>query len=237
MIIFPAIDIKDGMCVRLLKGDFATVHKVAEDAVETARSFEKAGAGYLHMVDLDGAKNAVRKNRDVFLNVAKNTNLKIEVGGGIRDRQAVDDYLSSGIERVILGSAALRNPALVKEVVKAYPGRIAVGLDAKDGKVSVEGWTDDSNVDYIEFAKRMEGIGVQYLIFTDISTDGTLEGPNFCQLDALSKAVSLSITASGGIRDLSHIRALRERKIYAAICGKSLYSGTLSLKEAIEEAK
>lgn len=237
MILFPAIDIKDGMCVRLLKGDFATVHKVAEDALETARRFEADGAQYLHMVDLDGAFSARRLNREVFLRVAANTHLKVELGGGIRDMAAIEDYLSGGIERVILGSAALKNPELVKQAVQKYPQRIAVGIDAKDGKVSVEGWTDDSDVDYLCFAKQMEQIGVQYLIFTDISTDGTLAGPNLTQLRALQEAVSCHITASGGIRDLSHIKALQRMDLYAAICGKSLYSGTLSLKEAIASCR
>lgn len=152
--ILPAIDIKDGNCVRLLKGDFATAEKVAEDPVLTAQGFEKSGATLLHMVDLDGAKDAVPRNREVFLRVARSTSLKIEVGGGIRNMDTVDYYLSNGIERVILGSAAIKNPQFVKEAVQKYGDRIVVGIDAKNGKVAAEGWMDDSEVDYLKLASR-----------------------------------------------------------------------------------
>ena len=197
--ILPAIDIKDGNCVRLLKGDFATAEKVAEDPVLTAQGFEKSGATLLHMVDLDGAKDAVPRNREVFLRVARSTSLKIEVGGGIRNMDTVDYYLSNGIERVILGSAAIKNPQFVKEAVQKYGDRIVVGIDAKNGKVAAEGWMDDSEVDYLKLAKQMEQIGVRYIVFTDISKDGTLSGPNLNQLDAINKAVSCNIIATGGI--------------------------------------
>ena len=219
--ILPAIDIKDGNCVRLLKGDFATAEKVAEDPVLTAQGFEKSGATLLHMVDLDGAKDAVPRNREVFLRVARSTSLKIEVGGGIRNMDTVDYYLSNGIERVILGSAAIKNPQFVKEAVQKY------------GKVAAEGWMDDSEVDYLKLAKQMEQIGVRYIVFTDISKDGTLSGPNLNQLDAINKAVSCNIIASGGICDIGDIQALKELGVYGAICGKSLYKGTLELKDAL----
>lgn len=235
--ILPAIDIKDGNCVRLLKGDFATVEKVAEDPLLTAADFENSGAEWLHMVDLDGAKDAVPRNRDIFLRVAQNTGLKVEVGGGIRTMETVDYYLSNGIERVILGSAAVKDPAFVKEAVKKYGERIAVGIDAKNGKVAAEGWLDDSDVDYISLAKEMEKIGVRYLIFTDISKDGTLSGPNLEQLTAINDAVSCQIIASGGICNIEDIRALKKLGVYGAICGKSLYKGTLELSEAIAVGK
>lgn len=231
--ILPAIDIKDGNCVRLLKGDFATAEKVAEDPVLTAQGFEKSGATLLHMVDLDGAKDAVPRNREVFLRVARSTSLKIEVGGGIRNMDTVDYYLSNGIERVILGSAAIKNPQFVKEAVQKYGDRIVVGIDAKNGKVAAEGWMDDSEVDYLKLAKQMEQIGVRYIVFTDISKDGTLSGPNLNQLDAINKAVSCNIIASGGICDIGDIQALKGLGVYGAICGKSLYKGTLELKDAL----
>ena len=231
--ILPAIDIKDGNCVRLLKGDFATAEKVAEDPVLTAQGFEKSGATLLHMVDLDGAKDAVPRNREVFLRVARSTSLKIEVGGGIRNMDTVDYYLSNGIERVILGSAAIKNPQFVKEAVQKYGDRIVVGIDAKNGKVAAEGWMDDSEVDYLKLAKQMEQIGVRYIVFTDISKDGTLSGPNLNQLDAINKAVSCNIIASGGICYIGDIQALKELGVYGAICGKSLYKGTLELKDAL----
>ena len=231
--ILPAIDIKDGNCVRLLKGDFATVEKVAEDPLLTAQRFEKSGATLLHMVDLDGAKDAVPRNREVFLRVAQNTSLKIEVGGGIRSMDTVDFYLSNGIERVILGSAAIKNPQFVAEAVQKYGERIAVGIDAKNGKVAAEGWLDDSEVDYLELARQMEQLGVRYIIFTDISKDGTLAGPNLVQLDAINKAVSCNIIASGGICNIEDIEALKKLGVYGAICGKSLYKGTLELEDAL----
>lgn len=237
MVILPAIDIKDGECVRLFKGDFGTVEKVAEDPLQTARRFEDAGAQWIHMVDLDGAKSGGLVNQEIFLTVASQTGLKVEVGGGIRTMEAVDFYLSHGISRVILGSAALSNPELVKQAVEGYGERIAVGIDAKDGLVAAEGWLEDSRVHYLDLAKKVEEIGVKHIIFTDISKDGTLSGPNFEQLEAISQAVSCNIIASGGIKSLEDIQGLRRRELYGAICGKSLYRGTLDLKEAIQAAR
>ena len=236
MIILPAIDIKDGNCVRLLKGDFDTVEKVAEDPFVTAENFLKAGAAYLHMVDLDGAKDAKMVNRDLFVKLAENTSLKIELGGGIRTMEAVDYYLSHGISRVILGSVAVKNPEFVKTAVREYGDRIAVGIDAKDGMVATEGWLSTSSVNYLELAKAMEQAGVKYIIFTDISKDGTLTGPNLEQLKAIHEAVSCNIIASGGISNLKDIYAVKDLGIYGTICGKSIYKGTLDLAEAIAAA-
>ncbi len=233
MIIFPAIDIKDGRCVRLYKGDFSTVHQVADSPLETARSFRAAGAEWIHMVDLDGAKTGTRTNAPIFLEVAEKSGLKVELGGGIRTMETLEYYFSHGISRCILGSAALKNPAFVKEAVSLCGDRIAVGIDAVNGMAAAEGWLEVSEVSYLELAKRMEDIGVQTLVFTDISKDGTLEGPNYSQLRALQNAVSCRVIASGGIRDLSHIRALTGQGLYGAICGKSLYTGTLPLAGAI----
>lgn len=237
MIIFPAIDIQGGRCVRLVKGDFATAHQVAEDPLQTAQSFRAAGAEWIHMVDLDGAKAGRRVNTAIFEQVAAQSGLKVEVGGGIREMATLEDYFAHGVSRCILGSAALKNPALVREAVAAYGSRIAVGIDAHHGMVATEGWLDVSNVSYIELAKRMEQMGVRTIIFTDISRDGTLTGPNLEQLTALDEAVSCDVVASGGIKSLEDIQALRERRLYGAICGKSLYSGTLDLAAAIAAAK
>ena len=225
MIILPAIDIKDGNCVRLFKGDFDTVEKVAVDYMETAKGFEQAGASWIHMVDLDGAKDA------------KNTNLKVELGGGIRNLDTVEYYLSNGIERVILGSVALKNPQIVKEAVAEYGERIAVGIDALNGMVAVEGWLDDSQVDYIKLAKEMVSIGVKYIIFTDISKDGTLSGVNLEQLETLNKAVNCNIIASGGVHTIDDIKNCKALNLYGTICGKSIYKGTLDLKEAVKFAE
>lgn len=237
MIILPAIDIKDGNCVRLYKGEFSTVHKVAENPLETARKFEADGAEWLHMVDLDGAKDAKPQNTEIFCEIARKTSLKVEVGGGIRSLETVEAYLSRGISRVILGSAAVRNPELVKMAVKEYGNQIAVGIDAKNGMAAVEGWLDTSAAHYLDLAKAMEQAGVSTIIYTDISKDGTLTGPNLQELDAINRAVSCNIVASGGISNLDDIIALRKLGLYGAICGKSLYQGTLDLKEAIREAE
>lgn len=237
MIILPAIDICGGQCVRLLRGDFGTAEKVAEDPLETALSFRAAGADWLHMVDLDGAKAGRPVNTAIFTQAAEKSGLKVEVGGGIRSMETVEAYLAAGVSRVILGSAALSNPDLVEEAAGRYDDRIAVGIDAKNRMVSADGWLNDSRVDFIELARRVEQMGVGCIIFTDISKDGTLSGPNLEQLDELRRAVGCRVIASGGISDIEDIRALRQLDIYGAICGKSLYSGRLDLAEAIKEAE
>lgn len=237
MIILPAIDIKNGKCVRLLKGDFNTVEQVAQDPFETARDFYNTGAKYLHMVDLDGAKDAKLVNKDLFVELAKTSKLKIELGGGIRELNSVEYYLSNGIDKVILGSVAVKNPDFVREAVNEYKDKIIVGIDAKNEMVATEGWLSTSNVHYLDLAKAMEKMGVKNIIFTDISKDGTLSGANFEQLDAINKAVSCNITASGGIKDINDIKVLKKLNMYGVICGKSIYKGTLSLKEALEVGK
>ena len=237
MIILPAIDIKDGECVRLYRGDYATAERVADSYMDTVRAFEEAGASWVHMVDLNGAKDAAQVNRDIFLDVAKHSPLSVELGGGIRGLDAVEGYLSGGIARVILGSAAVKNPQLVKDAVAEYGDRIAVGIDAKEGMVAVEGWLDTSEVHYLDLARRMVDVGVRHIIFTDIARDGTLEGPNLEQLRAIAAAADCNIIASGGIRDIGDIRQLRACGLYGAICGKSIYQGTLDLREALAEAE
>lgn len=236
MIILPAIDIKDGNCVRLLKGDFATVHKVAESYMDTAKGFEAAGASWIHMVDLDGAKEGKPVNGEIYIDVVKNTGLKVEVGGGIRSLDTAEYYISRGISRVILGSAALKNPKIVIDAVKEYGEKIAVGIDAMNGIAAAEGWLEASRVNYIDLALEMIKAGVKNIIFTDISKDGTLSGVNVEQLSALKNAAGdkCNITASGGVHNIEDIKICKKMGLYGAICGKSLYSGTLDLKEAIE---
>ena len=237
MVILPAIDIKDGNCVRLYKGDFSTVHKVAENPVETALKFEKHGAQWIHMVDLDGAKDGHRVNSEVFLSVRRAVSVKIELGGGIRDMDTVDFYMENGIDRVILGSAAVNDPDFIRRAVEKYGDKVAVGIDAKYGKVMAQGWLDESETDYIELAQKMEKIGVKNIIFTDISKDGMLKGPNFEQLKALKSSVNCNITASGGISSVEDLERLRQLDVYGAICGKSIYSGKIDLKEAVKLAR
>ena len=233
MLIFPAIDLKDGECVRLRRGDYATAHKVAENALDTAKSFEAGGARWLHMVDLNGAKDAHPVNAPLVFAAAQNTGLHVEIGGGIRRMETVRYYLEGGVNRVILGSAALSDPDFTAQALQTYARRVVIGIDAREGMVAAEGWLETSKVNYIDFAKRMEQLGAQTIIFTDISRDGMLSGPNLEMLDTLNQAVSCRVVASGGIRDVRDIQALRDLKLYGAICGKSLYSGTLKLEDAL----
>ena len=237
MIIFPAIDIIDSKPVRLFKGDFATAEQVADDVLEAANGFVQAGAEWVHMVDLDGSLKKERVNSQTFVDVADQTPLKVEIGGGIRKMADIDFYANNGISRVILGSVALKNPALVEQAVKEFGELIAVGIDAKNGFVATEGWTEGSDTYYIDLAKQMEAIGVKTIIYTDISKDGTLSGPNVEQLTALNEAVSCDITASGGVTNIDDIVSLRDKNLYGAICGKSIYKGTLDLRQAVEVCK
>lgn len=237
MIILPAIDIKDGNCVRLFKGDFDTVEKVADNYLETALSFERAGASWIHMVDLDGAKEGRPVNTKIYKDVASETSLKVEVGGGIRNLETIDEYLSMGISRVIIGSAALKNPQLVKDAVKKFGSeKIAVGIDSVNGMVATEGWLEASDVNYVDLTKKMMEYGVEYFIVTDISKDGTLSGVNAEQLRELSEKTEgrCNIIASGGVHTIEDIKICREMGLYGTICGKSIYKGTLDLKTAIE---
>ena len=237
MVILPAIDIKDGKCVRLVQGKYDSAYTVAESAADTAKAFEAMGATWLHMVDLDGAKEAVPVNTDMIFDVLKQCNLKVELGGGIRNMETIDYYMDHGISRIILGSAALNNPELVKEAVAKYGDKIAVGIDAIDGNVAAEGWTQTSTVNYIDLAKHMEDAGVKYIVFTDISRDGMMDGPNFTMLDKLNRSVSCKVIASGGVSSLTDIVVLTALKLHGAICGHALYTRDLSLRQAVDLCK
>ncbi len=237
MVILPAIDILDGKAVRLYQGAYETAERVAEDPFCAAKGFEAEGAEYLHLVDLSGAKSGRAEGMELICAIARSVGMTTEVGGGIRSMETVRGYLENGVDRVILGTAAINNKDFLKEALSVYGERIAVGIDARNGKVSVSGWTSDSDVDYIEMARECERLGVKNIIFTDISRDGSLKGPNFDMLKALSESVTCDITASGGIKSIDDIIRLKEMKLYGAICGKSLYSGTLKLGEALGETK
>jgi len=236
MIILPAIDILGGTCVRLVKGEYGTAHRVASDPIETIHAFIADGAEYIHTVDLDGARLGKMINHELLCSIAASVSVPIELGGGIRDMESVEYYLANGITRVILGSVALRDPSFVRDAVRHYNNRISVGIDARGGKLSISGWLENSETDYIEFARIMEDCGVKNIIFTDIERDGTQSGANYEQLAALSDAVSIDITASGGINDMNDIKTLASMNLYGAITGKAIYSGSLSLKEAVEYA-
>lgn len=235
MIVIPAIDIIDNQPVRLYQGDYGKKEIVGQSILEIAREFEKAGAQYLHMVDLDGAKEGKKSNAPIIIEAAKSLTIPVEVGGGIRSMEDISFYLDNGLDRVILGTAALKNKDLVKEALKKYPGKIAVGLDCKNGYVCGSGWLDQSDTYYLDLVKEMESFGADTFIFTDISKDGTLQGPNLKMLEELKKASASKIIASGGIKDLSHIKDLKDLDVYGAITGKAMYAGTLDLKEAIKE--
>lgn len=233
MIILPAIDLKDGKCVRLLKGDFATVHQVSEDPLKTAEEFRAAGAEWVHMVDLDGARDGVRKNGDIVQAVCEKSGLKVELGGGIRSMADLEAVFALGVSRGVIGSAAVTDPDFVAEAVKKYGDRVAVGIDTLDGKVKTAGWVEDSGLDYLEFAKKMEALGVRNIIFTDIATDGALSGPSLERLKALRETVSCRITASGGVSCLEDLIQLAENGMDGAIVGKAYYAGAVDLKKAI----
>lgn len=237
MIILPAIDIKDATCVRLSKGEFDTAQKVANCPIETANYFKDCGADFIHVVDIDGAFNAKRINSDTILDIVNCNDLNVEVGGGIRTMEDIDFYLQNGVSRVILGSVALYNQQLVLDSVKKYGEKIVVGIDAKNEEVVADGWVKGSSVNYIDLARKMELVGVKYIVFTDVSRDGMLTGPNLEQLKKLNDAVTCNIIASGGVANIDDIKNLNEIGVYGAICGRSIYKGTLDLKEAIEITK
>ena len=233
MILLPAIDIQNGECVRLRRGDYGTAERVAESVVGAAKRFREAGAQWIHMVDLDGAKAGRPVNSALIQKAQEESGLSVELGGGIRNRETLEFSFAHGITRAVLGSAAVQNPAFVKEAVRAYGERIAVGIDARDGKVAAEGWTQTSSVDFLEMAKRMEDLGARYLIFTDISCDGMLSGPNLAALDQLNNAVSCAVIASGGVSSVKDLVNLKALNVYGVICGRALYTRDLSLEAAL----
>lgn len=233
MILLPAIDLKDGKCVRLYKGDFDTAHQVADSAEGTAAAFRRAGAEWIHMVDLDGARSGRRVNSALVRQVAAESGLKVELGGGIRSPEDLEAADVMGVTRMVIGSAAVERPDFVKEAVARYGDRIAVGIDALDGRVRTSGWERDSGLNALDFARQMEDLGVKTLVFTDIATDGMLSGPSFALLEALGHAVSCRIVASGGVTTLADVKRLRDMGLYGAIIGKAYYAGTIDLAKAV----
>ena len=237
MKIFPAIDLYGKKAVRLYKGDYAQMTVYSENPIEVARDFEKAGAEFIHMVDLEGAKNGTTPNLDVVKDIAQNTGLFVEIGGGIRSMETVKTYLENGVGRVILGTSAVTDEAFLLEAVNTYGEKIAVGADVKDGYIAIKGWVEKSQYSLEEFLSKMEKIGVKTIICTDISKDGAMKGTNLELYKTLNEKYSLDIIASGGVSDISDISALRQMNMYGAIIGKAYYTGAINLKEAIEVAK
>ena len=234
MILLPAIDILSGECVRLYKGEYGTARRVAADALETVRHFEKCGAEYIHTVDLDGAKKGSPVNFEVIKQL-KQLDMFVEVGGGIRDMQKIEAYQKIGVDRVILGTVAIKNFDFVVEAVKEFKDMIAVGVDAKDEKVATHGWQEVTGVNSFEFCKKLYDAGVKSVIYTDIATDGMLKGTNLPAFKRLSKIKGLKVTASGGISSVEEIKKLKEMGVWGAILGKALYENKLSLADAVRE--
>lgn len=232
MIVFPAIDLKDSKCVRLYKGDMKEAVIYNEDPVAQAKIFEESGFSWLHIVDLNGAIQGRSVNTDPVSKIVKSTSLKTQLGGGIREIASIDKWISAGVDRVILGTAAVRNPDLVVEACKLFPDKIVVGIDARQGKVAVSGWTVDSEMAVNELVKRLEGIGVAAIIHTDIDRDGTGKGVNTDATKALAENTSIPVIASGGVASLDDLQKVKDARLAGVIAGRALYEGLLDLKEA-----
>ena len=239
MIIFPAIDLKDGRCVRLRQGDMAQATIFNDDPGAQAREFEAAGFEWLHLVDLNGAFAGRSVNTPAIRSIIGAIKIPLQLGGGIRDRDAIENWLSAGVQRVILGTIAVWEPKLVAEAARAHPGRIAVGIDARDGKVAVKGWAEEAAVSALELAKRFEGAGVAAIIFTDISRDGMMEGANVDSTAALAHAVSIPVIASGGVNGVRDIERLRDcgAPIAGVVIGRALYDGRIQPLESLNASR
>ncbi len=234
MRMYPAIDLKDGECVRLFKGDYDKKTVYSTDAVATALTWQESGADFLHVVDLDGARSGNGKNREVIKEICNVVSMRVQTGGGIRSMDDVDSLISAGVARVILGTAAVKNFALVEEAVKKYGDKIAVGIDAKNGFVATDGWEKVSEFTAVEFAKKVEKAGVRTIIYTDIATDGAMCGPNVEAMVEMVKETNLDVIASGGVSCIDDIKALLKTGVEGAITGRAIYDGALDLTEAVK---
>lgn len=237
MKLFPAIDLYTGWAVRLYKGDYNQMTVYDKDPLAVAKRFREAGAEYLHMVDLEGAKTGLTPNLEIVRAVTAQSGLQVEIGGGIRSEEVIKQYLDAGVLRVILGTAAITQPGFVGEMVAKYGDRIAVGVDVRDGLVAIRGWTEVSDQKCFDFCKKMDSLGVKTIICTDISKDGVLGGTNLDLYKQLSEQLSLDIVASGGVSSLQDVVSLRDMGLYGAILGKALYTGDLDLAQAVAAVK
>lgn len=237
MNIFPAIDLINGQAVRLKKGDYNQKTVYNSDPVSVARSFFDCGAKYLHLVDLDGAKSGTTDNFETIKNIVDKSGLLVEVGGGIRNEETVKKYLDTGVMRVIIGTAAITDPEFLDTVVKKYGEKIAVGVDIKDGKVAIKGWTQTADYTCEEFIEKMQKISVKTIICTDISKDGMMSGTNLALYKSLSEKFSIDLVASGGVSSIKDVEELKKMNLYGAILGKALYTGGIDLKEAVRISK
>lgn len=237
MRIYPAIDIKDGKCVRLFKGRFDEVTVYGDSPAEMARKWEQLGGGFIHVVDLDGALKGHGVNADEIKEICQSVSVPVQTGGGIRSMADIEAKLACGINRVIIGTKAVSDSEFVKEAVAKYGDKIVIGIDAKDGMVAVEGWEKTSDFTAVEFAKKMADLGVRTIVYTDIATDGTLAGPNVSAMREMAQAVDADIIASGGVGCLEDILALKDTGVEGVIVGKALYTGRVDLKEAINKVR
>ena len=233
MLIFPAIDLRDGQVVRLTEGDYDQMTVYGSDPLAVAHSFREAGAEYLHVVDLDAAKDGGQKNFAVIEMLAKESGLRLEVGGGARNEESARRYLDAGVKRIILGTLAVENPGLMEMLAARYPGQIAAGVDARDGKVAIHGWRTITDIDAYSFVQHLPEQGVNTVIYTDIARDGRMMGPNLSAYEKLKEIAGLQIVASGGVSAEKDVRALTEMDMYAAIIGRALYTGAIELRRAI----
>ena len=237
MFIFPAIDLYEGKAVRLMRGDYAQMTVYSENPAEIACDFESQGASHIHIVDLEGAKFGTTPNLDTIARIIQSCDMFVEVGGGIRSMDVIEKYIGIGVDRVILGTAAVINDEFLRSAVAKYGDKIAVGVDIRDGYVAIKGWTEKSEFTALDFCKKMQNIGVGTLICTDISKDGAMEGTNRELYRELSLKFKMNITASGGVSTIDDIRALKALDIYGAIIGKAYYTGAISLREAVEASR
>lgn len=237
MLIYPAIDLYEGKAVRLFKGDYAQMTIYNENPLSVAKDFEQSGATHIHMVDLEGAKSGTTPNLDIVCEIKKNTSLFCEIGGGIRSLETIERYINAGVDRVILGTAAVTEENLVKDAISKYGDKIAVGIDIRDGFVAIKGWTENSALNAMDFCAKMQDIGVKTIICTDISKDGAMQGANHSLYKELSEKFDLQIIASGGVSSIEDVKALAAMNLYGAIIGKAYYTGAINLSEAIEVSK
>lgn len=237
MNVFPAIDIVQGKAVRLFKGDYAQMTVYSETPMDVVRDFERAGAKFLHIVDLEGAKSGDTNNYETISNIIKSTPLFVEVGGGIRSMDVIEKYLSAGAGRVILGTVAVTDERFSRDAVEKYGDKIAVGVDIKDGFVAIKGWTEKSEYSAFDFCEKLQSLGVKTVICTDVSKDGAMQGTNRELYSQLSQKFTLDFIASGGVSSVEDIIALKEKGLYGAIIGKAYYTGAIDLRRAIEEAR
>jgi len=233
MIIYPAIDVKDGRCVRLVQGQFNDVTVYSDNPVEMAKKFEQMGAQYLHVVDLDGARLGEPRNTAIVSEIAIKLGIPVQLGGGIRNIEMIEIIISKGIQRIILGTSAVNDPNLVKKAVQTFDNSIAIGIDAKNGMVAIEGWAKTSEFTAIGFARKMQELGAKTIIYTDISRDGMLAGPNLKAMEEMVKSVEIEVIASGGVKSIEDIKNLKDIGVAGVIVGKALYTGDIDLAEAI----